>query len=203
MGYPVMNQINMRYCLHVRAAVIPNWSMVDDNETERYLYTIQYDEEAERKRVEYLFNNWEDGEIKSPNGLSRMAEGIDNEELYEQLVTKVPEEQIEVYRLQPTQLEVDPDTITVEQKIAASVDAVETFIEYILSKKKAVLQSGARNEYEMYTKKGRAEVSYDIQQSKGNKTNVTIKVTGIPPSPEFLADFFRTELQDYAASQTK
>jgi len=177
--------------------------MVDDNETERYLYTIQYDEEAERKRVEYLFNNWEDGEIKSPNGLSRMAEGTDNEELYEQLVTKIPEEQIEVYRLQPTQLEVDPDTITVEQKIAASVDAVETFIEYILSKKKAVLQSGARNEYEMYTKKGRAEVSYDIQQRKANQTNVTIKVTGIPPSPGFLADFFRTELQDYAASQTK
>jgi hypothetical protein len=177
--------------------------MADEKEPERYLYTIQYEEEAERKRVEYLLNNWEEGEIKTPNGLSRIAEGVDNEELYEQLVTKIPEDQVGVYHLQPTQLEVDPDTIVVEQEIAASLDAVETFIEYVLSKKKAVLQSGARNEYEMYTKKGRAEVSYDIQRGDKSNVNVTIKVTGIPPAPGFLADFFRTELQDYAASQTK
>lgn len=177
--------------------------MADEKNPERYLYTIQYEEEAERKRVEYLLNNWEEGEINTPNGLSRIVEGVDNEELYQQLVTKIPEDQVGVYHLQPTQLEVDPETIIVEQEIAASLDAVETFIEYVLSKKKAVLQSGARNEYEMYTKKGRAEVTYNIQTGGSNNVDVTIKVTGIPPAPGFLSDFFRTELQDYAASQTK
>jgi hypothetical protein len=175
-------------------------SMADDD-SERYLYTVQYDGEAERKRVEYLFNNWEDGDIDSPSGLAKIAENVDHEELYEQVATKVPEEQIGVYRLQSAAPEVESKTITVEQELTASLDAVEGFLDYMLSKKKAVLQSASRNEYEMYTKKGRAEVSYTLREEKDESVTVQIRVTGVPPAPSFLADFFETELSDYAASQ--
>lgn len=177
--------------------------MAENNDTERYLYTVQYTEEAERKRVEYLFNNWDEGKIETPEGLARIAEGVDHEDLYQQLVTKVPSDQIGVYRLQPTTPEVESDSITVTEEISASLDAVETFLEYILSKKKAVLQSGSRNEYEMYTKKGRAEVTYDLDETDDETVIVRIRVEGIPPAPEFLGDFFETELGDYAASQSE
>ena len=177
--------------------------MAENDDSERYLYTVQYTEEAERKRVEYLFNNWDEGTIESPEGLARIAEDVDHEDLYQELVTKVPSDQIEVYRLHSTTPEVESESITVAEEISASLDAVEAFLEYILSKKKAVLQSGARNEYEMYTKKGRAEVSYDLDDTDDGTVVVRIRVDGIPPAPEFLGDFFETELGDYAASQSE
>lgn len=168
----------------------------------QYLYTIDYDGEAERKRVEYLFNNWEDGEIQTPQGLVRIADAVDHDELYQQLVSKVPAEQVSVHRLEPATTEVESETITVDKEISASADAVETFLEYIFSKKKAVLQSPSRNEYEMYTKKGRAELTYDLTESEPDTVHVSLRITGIPPAPAFLAEFFESELNDYAASQS-
>jgi hypothetical protein len=175
--------------------------MSKNTDEERYLYIVDYEEDAERKRAEYLFNNWEDGSIERPSGLIRIAEGIDRDELYERLVGKVPEEQVDIYRLQPVDTDVEPKNIAVEQRIDASVDAVETFLDYVLSKKKAVLQSAARNEYEVYTKKGRAEVSYTLSEAD-DQIVVRIDINGYPPAPSFLAEFFETELTDYATSQS-
>jgi len=66
-----------------------------------------------------------------------------------------------------------------------------------------VLQSASRNEYEMYTKKGRADVSYTLRESDSGTVTVGVRVTGVPPAPSFLADFFETELSEYAASQSE
>ena len=95
-----------------------------DDDSERYLYTVQYDGEAERKRVEYLFNNWEDGHIDSPRGLARIAEGVDHEELYKQLATRVPEDKNGVDRLQSATPAAESKTITVKQEATAPPDAV-------------------------------------------------------------------------------
>lgn len=173
----------------------------NENDTPRYLFTVEYDEEAERKRVEYLFNNWDSGRITTPNGLVRMANGVDREELHEQLLTKVPEDQVSVYKLESTSMDIETDTEVVEQEITASKDAVDGFLDYVFSKKKAVLQSGSRNEYEVYTKKGRAEVSYDLQVTDDAVT-ARVRITGYQPAPSFLAEFFKTELSEYAASQS-
>ena len=174
--------------------------MSEDNNEGRYLYIVDYEEDAERKRAEYLFNNWDEGEINRPSGLVRIAEGIDHDELYEQLVAKVPEQQVDICRLEPVDTDVEPESVMIEQRIAASIDAVETFVEYILSKKKAVLQSAARNEYEVYTKKGRAEVGYRLNETE-EQVVAQININGYPPAPSFLAEFFEAELTEYAASQ--
>lgn len=168
-----------------------------------YLFLVEYEEDAERKRVEYLFNTWEDGGIEGPSGLVRIAHGVDHDEIYEQLVTKVPEEQVSSYRLEPVEPDVSEETVIVDQEIDAPAEAIETFVEYMFSKKKAVLQSAANNEYEVYTKKGRAEVTYRIDgDADDGVTAIRIRVTGYPPAPEFLAEFFGTELTDFAESQS-
>jgi len=174
--------------------------MSKETDKDQYLYIVDYEEDAERKRAEYLFNNWEDGSIERPSGLVRIAEGVDRDKLYERLVGKVPEKQVDIYRLQPVDTDVEQKNAIVEQRIDASVDAVETFLDYVLSKKKAVIQSAARNEYEVYTKKGRAEVSYTLNEAD-NQIIVRININGYPPAPSFLAEFFKTELTDYATSQ--
>jgi hypothetical protein len=174
--------------------------MVDETDNSEYLFIIDYDSDAERKRIEYLFNNLEEGTSRSPRGLVRLADGVNHDELYEQLVAKVPEDQVSSYRLEPIETNLEPERVIVEKTINAPRDAVEPFVEYILSKRNAVLQSASHNEYEVYTKKGRADVSYRISDENGTIT-VSIHVSGYPPAPEFLGEFFETELADYARSQ--
>jgi hypothetical protein len=165
-----------------------------------HLFVVSYEDDAERKRVEYLFNNWDDGDVEKPAGLVRVGTDVDHDALYERLVNKVPSDQVQSYRLEPVEPDVSTDRRTVEQSVNADGDAVESFVEYMLSKKKAVLQSGSRNEYEVYTKKGRADVSYRLGDQDGT-TTVTVTIEGYPPAPSFLAEFFETELADYAGSQ--
>jgi hypothetical protein len=165
-----------------------------------FLFVVNYDDDAERKRVEYLFNNWENGSITKPDGFVRLAADIDHDELYEELVSKVPTERVESYQLEEIDRGVDPDTVVIEKEINAGQDALEPFIEYILSKKKAVLQSPSRNEYEVYTKKGRAEVTYQLSEADGN-TAVMIRIIGYSQAPTFLAEFFEAELEDYSQTQ--
>lgn len=170
--------------------------MNDDGD--QYLFVVSYEDDKERKRVEYLFDNV-DGTAHKPDGLVRLAEGIDHEDVYADLVSKVPSDAVSAYRLEPVDADVEPESIVVEEEVATAPDAVESFVEYVLSKKKAVLTAASRNEYEVYTKKGRAEVSYEL--SSGPPTTVRLRVTGYPPAPSFLADFFREELTNYADSQ--
>lgn len=174
--------------------------MTDTNaDAEQFLFVVKYESDAERKRVEYLFDN-ADGDVSTLDGLTRIASDVNQQELYEQLVSKVPEEQVSAYRLAPLEVQTEPETAVVEQAVSAAPDVVESFVEYIFSKKKAVLQSPARNEYEVYTKKGRADVSYDLQETETG-TMVRVRIEGYPPAPDFLAEFFSTELSEYAESQ--
>jgi len=169
------------------------------DELEQFLFVVEYGSDAERKRAEYLFDNAE-GDVNTLDGLSRVVSELDQQELYEQLVSKVPEEQVSAFRLAPLEVETEPEIKIVEQRITATSEVVESFIEYIFSKKKAVLQAPTRNKYEVYTKKGRAEVTYDLEE-KDESTSVQIRIEGYPPAPNFLANFFSSELSEYANSQ--
>jgi hypothetical protein len=174
----------------------------DDGTTDDpgFLFVVDYDDDAERKRVEYLFNNWEGGSIGKPEGLVRLTTDVDYDELYEELVSKVPSDRVESYRLEEMERGVDPETAVVETQVNADLDAVEPFVEYIFSKKKAVLQSPSQNEYEVYTKKGRADVTYQLSEVDAG-TAVTIRISGYSQAPAFLAEFFESELEDYSRTQ--
>jgi hypothetical protein len=171
-----------------------------DDDEEAYLYLVEYDDDAERKRVEYLFDSV-DGHAERPEGVIRIVSDVDQRALHEDLLTKVPEDQVTAYRLEPVETDVTPETVVVERTVSAERSPVESFLEYVLSKRKAVLQSASNNEYEIYSKKGRADVSYRLADTDGG-TSVTVRIEGYPPAPSFLADFFRSELTDYAESQT-
>ena len=99
--------------------------MPENTQTDRYLYVVDYREDAERKRAEYLFNNWEEGTIDRPSGLVRIAEGVDQEALYEGLVAKVPPDQVEMLALKSVETDLDPERVDVDERIAASADATD------------------------------------------------------------------------------
>lgn len=174
----------------------------DSESTDEYehLFVVEYEEDTERKRVEYLFNNWEEGNITRPDGIIRMTSDVDYDDLYEQLLTKVPEEQIASYELARSEPTVDKQTKRIERTINAPMDTVESFLNYVFSKRKGVVQSAEHNEYEIVTKKGRADVRYTLSEDDGT-TTTRIIIEGYEPTPSFLSEFFEKELDEFSASQ--
>lgn len=168
--------------------------------TPEHLFVVSYADETERKRVEYLFDNWAGGSVDRPEGLVRLAADVDHEELYEQLLTKVPEEQVSAYALDRSEPSVERERATVEREVSADLAAVESFLGYVFSKRKGKLRDAGRNEYDLYTKKGRAEARYTLSETVDG-TAVRVTIEGYPPAPEFLREFFADELAEFSESQ--
>ena len=170
----------------------------DVDEPARFLFIDEYSGDAERKRVEYLLNNWSDGTIERADGSVRIAEGVGHEELSKQIVSKIPTERVDGCRMERTDTE--PEITAVETTIGTTEDIVETLGEYMRSVIPAVLWASARAKYEVHIKKGRTEVSNDlIGQEDG--TYVRARSVGLTPAGSFPAGLFQTELEEYAANQ--
>lgn len=167
------------------------------NDEQTYLFVVDYETDAERKRAEYLLDNFENGHIQPIEGMSRLASGVDVEELYDGLAAKVPEEQLTTYEINRISTEASREQERIRE-IFSGIDPerVRWAIESVLKKRKAVKQ-GSRDGMEIwsvYTKKGRAEISYQVRdESNGVELHVTID--GFGSAPEFLKEFIQDELQ--------
>lgn len=198
----------------------------ESTEPDSHLFVVDYEDDAERKRAEYLFNTWENGEITNPDGLVRIAEDVDANSLHRELLVKFRSSQIEAYGLTERDDPETPEARTIERSIDAPADAIESFLQYLISKKKGT-ERGDR-EYEVYTNKGRADVSYEVtpsengedsedstesedaedtdgsedsQKSEESDTEVSVRISGHPPVLDYLTDYVETELGEFAASR--
>lgn len=170
-----------------------------ESDEARYLFVVEYGDDAERKRAEYLFNTWDEGEISRPEGLVRIAEGVDHDGLYGELLTKLRASQIASYRLEPLEAPASAEVVTIERDVAADADAVASFLRYVVSKRKGRERPDG-DSYEVYSKKGRADLRFDLSETDGD-THVEIEVRGHSPALEFLAAYVEDELDAFAASQ--
>lgn len=172
--------------------------MSDSGPSEQtYLFVIDYDADTERKRAEYLLDNWESGHITKIEGMNRLATGVDFDDLYDKLAAKVPEERISTYEL----TEVDTQATRTQKNIDktfSEVDSerVEWAMDSILNKRKAVKQEsrGGTEVWGIYTKKGRAEISYQIRSTDAT-VELDITIDGFGEATEFLKEFIEEELQ--------
>ena len=169
--------------------------MSDDRE---YLVVVDYDDERERKRAEYLLDNWDEGTVDTLDGMARTVKGVDIDELYDQLAAKVPEEELSTYEL----TRVDTEATRVQETIDETFDdidaeRVEWAMESIMKKRKAVDQgttSGGDSLWAVYTKKGRAEIQYDIREQGSSAVELHVVVDGFGEAPAFLREFIQEEI---------
>lgn len=164
--------------------------MADD----AYLVTIEYEDDAERKRAEYLLNNWEEGSVESVTGLSRIARDVDIHDLYDSLVAKIPEGRISTYELTAVSGDANASGERLSLRTAAEPDRVEWAMESVLNKRKAVQEPGAENSFAVYTKKGRANVEYEVR-ARGEDVVLEIDIEGYGEAAAFLRDYFEEELE--------
>jgi hypothetical protein len=167
----------------------------DDGE---YLVVVDYEDERERKRAEYLLDNWDDGSVESVRGMSRIVRDVDIDDLYDQLAAKVPEEALSTYKLS----RIDTEATRVQETIDETFEDVDTervewAMESLMKKRKAVDQgstSDGESLWAAYTKKGRAEIKYDIRQQENSTVALHVTVDGFGEAPAFLREFIEEEI---------
>jgi len=162
-----------------------------------YLIVAKYSGDAERKRIEYALERWKSSmEISKPEGIVVVAEGEDIEDLLEDLYARISKEKISVYNLSEASLEVEENEKKIKVDLEGEIEAIEKFVGFVLAKQKALFKreipSGKL--YEVYTKKGRAEVSTNLKPANG-KVAVGIRIQGYGGSTELVYDKINTELK--------
>lgn len=172
--------------------------MSDRTDDEGYLVVVDYEDERERKRAEYLLDNWDDGSVETVRGMSRIVRGVDIDDLYDELAAKVPEEELSTYKLS----RVDTEATRVQETIDETFEGVdrervEWAMESIMKKRKAVDQgstSDGASLWAAYTKKGRAEIKYEIRQQEQSTVTLHITIDGFGDAPAFLREFIEEEI---------
>jgi hypothetical protein len=167
-----------------------------------YVVFVGYENDAERKRIDYLLSKWaEKATVRKPGGLVFFIKTEKAEEFLEELLSKLegnPREKVEVYRVE----EEVPVTKTKKKTLHYTIDeekkVVERFIGYLLSKLNAsyAYSDAMAKVYSVYTRKGRATLKV-LLRGEG-KTEVAIEIEGYGDVVDFLADKIEEELKIFA-----
>jgi len=169
---------------------------MNNNKDDSYLIVVDYNDDAERKRAEYMLDNWDEGSINSVKGLSRIVEDVDIDALYEKLVSKVPEEKIDIQQLKGVDAKVTKQKTDFKITFETDRDKVEWAIEAIMNKRKTIKEDPEMDIYGVYTKKGRATVEFSIAENPDGRVHLSGVINGYGDAPEFLKEYILEEI-DY------
>jgi hypothetical protein len=164
-----------------------------------HLVIIDYGDDAERKRVDYVIEKWKDRGFEKAKGIVVKADEDDIRGFIDELYSKISAGEIEVYRSEKE--EVSPEKMIEMLKISFDEDikSVERFFSFIFSKKNAVLKSQrslntnfSEMEYGVYTRKGGVDVRIALKKNK--KTAADIRIEGIENAPESMKEELMEDL---------
>ncbi|MDY6864879.1 MAG: hypothetical protein SVY15_02760 [Halobacteriota archaeon] len=162
-----------------------------------YLIVAKYSDDAERKRVEYSLERWKSSmNISKPEGIVSIAEGDGIEELLEDLYARISKENIKVYSLREASLEVEENEKQIKVDLEGEMETIERFVGFVMAKIKAVVkyESSMGKLYEVYTKKGGADIETVLNPSPG-KVTVSIRIKGYGDVTELVYDKIVSELE--------
>ena len=167
-----------------------------------YIVFVAYDNDAERKRVDYLLEKWSSrADIRKPRGLVFYIEADDVEGFLEELFSRLEgnvRDKVEVYRAERLSETVEARRRSLEYLIDEERKVVERFMGYLLSKLNASLlrSEGGTKVYNVYTRKGRGTLRVTIEGDR--RTRVSVDVEGYGDVVDFLAERIDDELKLFA-----
>lgn len=162
---------------------------------EKRLYIVDFEDEAERKRVDSAIESWDGGDGGRPSGAIRVAEGENHDELLDILTAKVPVEHIECYEMDGVEVD-NPTVINVlELDVTDSKESVDTLLNFIVTSHRGnmvdprgslELEPEADNMddvplYRVGNKKGTVKLAYEVNETNtGCHIRIAIKGHHIP-----------------------
>ena len=162
-----------------------------------YLIIAKYTDDAERKRIEYAFERWKASmEIEKPDGIVVVVDGEGIERMLDDLYARTTKENVRVYNLSESSFEVERDERQIKVDLEEEKETIEKFIGFILAKQKALFKREIPfgKLYEVYSKKGKAEISTSLKPENG-KVAVVIKIKGYGEAAELVYNKINDELK--------
>lgn len=170
----------------------------DDEDYEEYLIVVDYTDEAERKRVEYLLNNRNSTDAKPIRGFARIVETDDVRALYEDLSAKVDDiNNLEIDRLE------DVDATPSEKELDFSIqtdvdtDRVDWLFESLMNKRDATVADPANDVYTINTRKGTATCWYNTSDNPDGTVTVHVFASGYGEAPRVAKEYLQDEMEGF------
>lgn len=159
----------------------------------RYQIGLEYDDRAERRRVEYRLENWE-GTVSQTPRMTRIVEGEDFYELLDALQETVNDpDHLSVYELNDLTSSSKEGTVRIDRVYDVEVDRLEWAINSLLNKR-TVTQEDTTT-YQIHSDSSTAEVtlSYDLMDVQ-NGARIELMLTGSTPAPNAEKDAMLRDL---------
>jgi len=177
-----------------------NRESASDDDTPEYLLALDHQDDAERKRVEYLLNN-SDIEVQKLRGLVRLVRTNEIDDLYEELSTKVDDiDHLRVDELSAVEITPDEHHERFSLETEASSDKVKWAFDTIERKRDATIEDRefdteyGYHQYVATTKSGTVRYSYEMHEQNDGTTRVDVHVWGYGDAPETFREFVENEL---------
>jgi len=167
----------------------------------KYLFIVDYEDDAERKRIDYLLEKWrERARVSKPKGLTFVIETEEIDKFAEELFSKLNPEssgKVEVFALHEKDLQskIQPNKLVIEYQSEESPGTVKKFLEYVFSKNNIRYYSSdiKSTKYFTLTRKGRVDIEVIIESRK-NGTRVKLLFSGYGEAVEYVSEKLKEDL---------
>jgi len=168
----------------------------------KYLFVIDYADDAERKRIDYLLEKWKErARISKLKGLTFVIETEEVNRFAEELFSKLNPEsfkKVETFVLWEKDLQsnIQPNKLVLEYQSKEPLDTVKKFLKYVFSKNNIRYYSSDVNsaKYFTLTRKGRVDIEVVIKPTN-KRTEVKLLFSGYGEAVEYVAEKLKEELE--------
>ena len=166
-----------------------------------YLIEAHYQDDAERRRIEYLVRKYKEQVEKASGFLIFIKDDSVIDEFLNELRSKLLEDNISVYQLEDTDLDGVPETRGILMKFDLKPHFVNAFLGYFIEKRQGELMKqlpGYHRWYRIMTRKGKVDLEVLILEKK--KTVLTVNLSGFEPALSIIADELESDLNHFKAA---
>jgi Fe2+ transport system protein B len=158
-----------------------------------YLLILDYESDAERKRIDYAIERWQHKlKISKPKGTIIVIDGKQDriDEFVEDLCSRLEksEEKVKIHNISSYSPDIEKNIKKITYQTKEQREFLEKFIDYLMAKLSASYEYSSKigKIYKVYTKKGQAKVEI-ILQNKETGTDVHIAIDGYGEVVDFIS----------------
>ena len=164
-----------------------------------YLIVVDYQSDAERKRIDYAIERWKDRvDITKPKGTIIYYDGDEVDEFLDDLYSRlsVGKDGVHVFVGDPYSTAITEQVKHLSYTTQMDAQSVERFLTYIMNKLGASFEGkrDGRKIYTAYTKKGQVGVDIALEKRDGN-TEILLFIRGYGDVVSFVEERIDKELK--------
>jgi hypothetical protein len=173
----------------------------------QYLLILDYQSDAERKRIDYILDKWSSKEkstVTKPKGMVLLFEGEDVSEFLEELYSRINPDSspVKTFKISESSHEVEKKVRRLEYTSTRTADVIDTFVNYLIAKLNGAFEysNGPVRVFNTQTRKGKAriEIMTDVQE----KVRYIITVEGYGDAVDYIAGRIDDEMRVFLGDAT-